>query len=129
MNGVIQKTAFVEAFGESPRIKVIDFLLDNALLDWSKSDMAEQIGISRATLNRFFNEIVKQKMILKTRRIGRATLYKVNRQLPLIQKLLEVDDLLTKNAFEKEFGKHAAKKQAKNHEGRQNVAKIVEAVA
>jgi DNA-binding transcriptional regulator YhcF (GntR family) len=126
---MIAKTAFRETFGDSPRVKVIDFLLDNDLIDWSKSDMAEQTGISRMTLNKFFNELIKQKMIFKTRRIGRATLYKVNRQLPLLQKLLEIDDLLTKNAFEKEFGKHAAKKQAKNHEGRQNVAKIVEAVA
>ena len=107
MNFMMQKTAFREAFGDSPKVKVIDFLIDNSIGDWSKSDMAEQTGISRATLNRFFNDLVKQKMIFKTRIIGRATLYKLNRALPLIQKLLELDSILTDNAFEKEFGKRA----------------------
>jgi len=113
MDNMIQKTAFREAFGDSPRVKVWDFLLDNAGLDWSKSDMAEQTGISRATLNRFFNDIVKQKLIFKTRTIGRATLYMLNRQLPLVQKLLDLGFVLTENAFEKEFGTRKAKKKLK----------------
>lgn len=92
----MQKSAFVKTFGESPKIKVLDFLLDNRILDWSKSDMAEQTGISRATLDRFFDDLVKQKIIIKTRNIGRAELYKLNKNLPLIQKLIELDILLTK---------------------------------
>ena len=45
------KSFFRKTFGESPKIKVLDFLLDNRTLDWCKSDIAEQSGISRASLD------------------------------------------------------------------------------
>lgn len=92
------KSAFMQAFGDSPKIKILDFLLDNRTLDWCKSDMAEQSGISRATLDTFFNQLVKDKIIVKSRTIGRATLYKLNRQNLLVQKLIELDYSLNHDA-------------------------------
>lgn len=93
---LMHKSAFVKVFGENPKIKVLDFLLDNRALDWSKSDMAEQTGISRSTLDRFFGDLVKDEVIIKNRSIGRATLYKLNTNLPLIKKLIELDIYLSK---------------------------------
>jgi len=95
------KSFFRKTFGESPKIKVLDFLLDNRTLDWCKSDIAEQSGISRASLDRFFDQLVKDKVIIKSRTIGRATLYKLNRKLPLVQKLIELDYLLTEKGQSK----------------------------
>ncbi len=90
----MQKTKFVRTFGSSPRILVLDFLLDNDKLDYCKSDIAEQTGISRATLDGFWNELVKSRIIIKNRNIGRAQLYKLNKSLQLVQKLIELDNFL-----------------------------------
>lgn len=92
----MKKSAFVKVFGETPKVKVLDFLLDNRTLDWSKSDMAEQTGISRSTLDKFFDDLIKDKVILKNRNIGRATLYKLNQKIPLVQQLIDLDMFLTK---------------------------------
>jgi hypothetical protein len=89
-------SVFVRTFGSSPKIKVIDFLLDNRELDWSKSDMAEQAGISRATLDRFFVGMVKDRIIAPTRIIGRARLFRLNTQLAFVKKLIELDMLLSR---------------------------------
>lgn len=92
----MKESIFVRTFGNTPKVKILDFLLDNDLLDWSKSDMAEATGISRAILNTFFEQLVKDKIILKNRVIGRATLYKLNKNLLLVQKLVELDNSLSK---------------------------------
>jgi len=91
-----KQSVFLSTFGNTPKIKVFDFLLDNRTLDWSKSDIAEQAGISRATLDNFFDCLVKDKIIIQNRNIGRATLFKLNLELPLIQKLIELDVFLSK---------------------------------
>jgi DNA-binding transcriptional ArsR family regulator len=87
---------FIQTFGNSPKVLVLDFLLDNDQLDYCKSDIAEQTGLSRATLDRYWDELVKSRIILKSRQIGRARLFKLNKKLPLVQKLLELDNFLNK---------------------------------
>ncbi len=92
----MEDSIFVKTFGASPKVKVLNFLLDNDMLDWCKADMAEQTGISRATLNKFFDELVKSEIIVKSRDIGRARLYKLNKKLTLVRKLIELDNSLIK---------------------------------
>ena len=89
-----QKTGFVKVFGDSPRVLVIDFLLDNFDLDFHKSDMAEITGVSRMTIDKYFPELIKNELIIKSRKIGRAKMYLVNKKNPLIRKLSELDYFL-----------------------------------
>ena len=44
------KSLFVEFMGESPTIKVLDYLLTERELDFSITDMAGNAGIGRTTL-------------------------------------------------------------------------------
>ena len=87
---------FVRTFGSSPKVRVLDFLLDNSELDWSKSDMARQTGISRATLDGFFDNLARDKVIVHTRVIGRARLFRLNKKMPLVRKLIELDRFLSR---------------------------------
>jgi hypothetical protein len=89
------KSNFIKIFGNSPKVLTIDFLLDNILIDFHKSDVAEQTGISRSTLNIFFEDLIKDKLIIKSRIIGRAQMYQVNKQNLIIKKLLQLDKSLT----------------------------------
>ncbi|MBI2574408.1 hypothetical protein HYV82_00820 [Candidatus Woesearchaeota archaeon] len=95
----MHKSAFVDAFGESPRIKALDFVLDNRLLDWSKSDMARATGMSRNTLNMFFSNLVKSGIIVRSRAIGRAVLYKVNTRSGFVQRLIALDNFLCQDGM------------------------------
>ena len=89
-----QKSLFTELFGDSPTIKVLDFLLTERELDFSISDMARNSGIGRATLYRIWEQLIKNEIILPTRVIGKSQLYKLNAANPKIKKLIEIDDML-----------------------------------
>jgi predicted transcriptional regulator len=93
---LMKQSMFVRTFGNTPKVKVLDFLLDNDLLDWCKADIAEQTKISRATIDLFFEDLIRQGIITKSRTIGRATLYRLNKNDKLVQKLIELDDFLSK---------------------------------
>jgi DNA-binding XRE family transcriptional regulator len=84
---------FIELLGDSPTVRVLDHLITERDLDFSKTDMAKNAGVSRATLYRLWNDLIKNKIIIHTRIIGRAKLYKLNTSLPQIKKLTEIFDI------------------------------------
>ena len=89
-----KNSLFIELFGDSPTIKVLDFLLTERELDFSISDMARNSGIGRATLYRIWDELIKNEVILSTRTVGKSKLFKLNINDPKIKKLIEIDDML-----------------------------------
>jgi len=75
-------------------IRVLDYLITEKDLDFSITDIAENAGIGRATLYRIFDDLVKNEIIIHTREIGKAKLFKLNIDNPKIKKLIEIDDML-----------------------------------
>ena len=90
-----EKSLFVEFMGASPMIKVMDYLITERELDFSITDMAENAGIGRATLYRIWDDLIKNGIILHTRDVGKAKLFKLNIANTKIKKLIEIYDLLT----------------------------------
>jgi len=88
------KSLFIEFMGDSPVVRVLDYLLTERELDFSITDIAENAGIGRATLYRIWDKLIKNKMITFTREVGKAKLYKLNTKDPRIKKLIELDDML-----------------------------------
>lgn len=97
----MQDSAFIRTFGKTPKIILLDFLLDNDVFDYSKSEIAQHTGISRVTLDRYWNFFIKDEILIKSREIGRATLFKLNKENPIVQKLIELDNFLTKQEMDK----------------------------
>ena len=89
-----KNSLFIELFGGSPTIKVLDFLLTERELDFSISDMARNSGIGRATLYRIWEQLIANNIIIPTRAIGKSKLHKLNIKNPKIKKLIEIDDML-----------------------------------
>jgi hypothetical protein len=100
-----EKTSFALVFGESPVVKVIDFLIDNQEFDYSLTDIAKGAAVGWTTLHQFWPDLVKLGVVKKTRKIGRAELYKLNLENLLAQKLIEIDMLISKQFVQKEFTK------------------------
>ena len=76
-------------------IRVLNYLLTERELDFSITDMAENAGIGRATLYRVWDGLIRNKVIVHTRDIGKAKLFKLNMENPKIKKLIEIYDMLT----------------------------------
>jgi len=89
-------TLFMEFFGtKNPVLKVLDFLIDNEAYDHSKSDIARGAGISRATLFNVWKVIEGNGVVVATREVGRARMYKLNKKNPIVKKFMELDDAIS----------------------------------
>src|SRR3989339_1922199 len=88
------KSLFIEFMGDSPTIRVLDYLLTERDLDFSITDMAKNARIGRTTLYSVWDSLIKNKIIVHTRVIGKAKLYKLNKESFKIKKLIEIDDRL-----------------------------------
>ena len=51
------KSAFLEYFGDTPKLRFLDFLIGNHFFDFNMTDMAKEAGISYNSLKSFFNAL------------------------------------------------------------------------
>jgi len=87
---------FIETFGiKSPILKVLDFFIDNEGFDYSKTEVMEGTDLSRATLFNIWPKLEAQDLLTATRNVGRAKMYRLNTQNPIVMKLLELDDAIS----------------------------------
>ena len=84
------KSLFMEFMGDSPMMRVMDYLLTERELDFSITDIAKHSGIGRATLYRIWDNLINNKIIVHTREIGKAKLFKLNIESEKIKKLIEI---------------------------------------
>jgi len=96
------KSSFSLVFGDSPIVKVIDFFLDNREFDYSLTDIARNSDIGWSTLHLFWKNLVTMEIVVKTRRIGRAELYKLNINSSLVKKLIDLDRDISKKFIDAE---------------------------
>ena len=96
-----EKPLLLNLTGDLPLFTIIDFLLDNKGMDFSKSDIAKGAGISRASLFNYWNEIEKHGIIRVTRRFGKTKLYTLNAKSPVTQKIIELEKALISEAMKK----------------------------
>ena len=88
------ETIFTKAIGNTPKIKVLEFLIEGRELDYSISDIAEGAGIGRTTLFRIWDDLVDLELVKHTRNIGNAKLYKLNMANLFVKKLVNLFDTL-----------------------------------
>ena len=100
-----ETTIFRQALGDSPVIRVLDFLIEGRGLDYSLSDIAENANIGWTTLHRIWDNLLRLKIVKPTRQIGRAKLFKLNEDNPAVKKLIKLYDALLYLENEKYFSK------------------------
>ncbi|MDD5616980.1 MAG: hypothetical protein PHH85_12365 [Candidatus Methanoperedens sp.] len=80
---------FPEIFGDSPQVKVIDLLITQDDLEYTKKEIAECADVGRSTLYTFWETLERYEIVKKTRRIGNTWLYKINSDSPAVKALQE----------------------------------------
>ena len=99
----MEKTLFVRFLGDSPKIRVLDMLITGRELDYSISDIAQEASIGRATFYRMIDDLLKNRLILQSRKLGNMQLYRINMQNEFIKGLVRLYDQVTSVASEKEI--------------------------
>jgi len=86
-------------------IRVLDFLIEGRGLDYSLTDIAENANIGWTTLHRMWDTLLRLNMVVPTREIGRAKLFKLNQENPAVERLIKYYDTLLYLETEKYFTK------------------------
>jgi len=97
------KTAFLQIFGDSPMLKVMDFLIVNEDFDYSMTDIASQSGVGYSTLKLFWKKLEESKIVKQTRVVGKAKMYKLNFDNPIIKKFRDFYWEATKQSVHNEI--------------------------
>ncbi len=89
----MEESVFLEQVGDSPRMRVMQYFIEGRDFDYTLTDLLNA-GVSWGTLNALIPKLLKLGIIVKTRKVGRATLYKINREHPTAQQLTSLYDYL-----------------------------------
>ncbi|MBI2523124.1 helix-turn-helix transcriptional regulator [Candidatus Woesearchaeota archaeon] len=96
-----EKSLLINLTGDMPMFKIIDFLLGNKGMDFSKTEIARGAKISRASLFNYWSELEKHGIVRATRSFGKTRLYTLNSKNPVTQKIIELEKTLIAEALEK----------------------------
>lgn len=97
-----EESIFVEYFGSSPYIKVLDFLIEGREFDYSMTEVARGSRVGWSAFTRIWGQLLNKEIILPTREIGNAKLFKLNKKNLFVQKLIKFDWELTKLMADKQ---------------------------
>ena len=105
----METSLFIDFMGDSPTVRVMDYLLTERELDFCITDIADNACIGRSTLYRIWDDLLRNNIIVPTRVIGKAKLFKLNEKNPKVQKLVELDDMLIMDDLKKRSQKQKIK--------------------
>jgi len=94
------ETLLLKYLGSSAVLRIVDFFLDNPLSDYSKNEIASNLAMSRVTFFKYWKELEKSGALTVSRKIGRATLYRLNRGNDVVKQLIKLDMALTRRSMQ-----------------------------
>ncbi len=101
MNDIIRSmtkddsSSFVLVMGNTPFVRVIDFLLENRPFDYSKTEIAKNSEVGWSTLHGIWKVLEKTQIVKQTRAVGKSQMYRLNEENPVVRKLIELDAKIT----------------------------------
>ncbi|MBM5805259.1 MAG: winged helix-turn-helix transcriptional regulator [Candidatus Verstraetearchaeota archaeon] len=95
----------IRALGNSPKLRILDYLLDYKLNDFTKKEIVEALGMSKLTFYKYFGDLEELGLVATSRKIGRATLYKINLDNPMVKMLIEYETGLSLEIADQEGDK------------------------
>ena len=94
------ETMLLKYLGASPTLRIIDFFLDNPLSDYSKNEIARNLGMGRVTFFKYWREMENSGAVKVTRHVGRATMYQLDKENEVVRQLIKLDMTLARRAME-----------------------------
>jgi len=95
----------IKALGYSPKMRIIDIFMTNPYFDFSREELVKELRMSKQTLYKNFKDLEELGIVEVSRRIGRAVMYRINREHPLVKRLDEIVKEMSLQIAEKEVDK------------------------
>lgn len=107
------RSLLLRAYGSSPQMRIIDYLMDFPINDFTQKEIIEALGMSKTTFYKYFDNLVEFGMIQVNRRIASSKLYKINMENPLVQSIKKNVDYLSEKIADGSLEKISVKTKNK----------------
>ncbi len=84
--------ALFSNFLEKYNFKILEYLITIREVDFSKTDVINNSKVGRATFYKVWNNLLEEKIVVPSRKIGKIQLYKLNVEDNKVKKLIELYD-------------------------------------
>lgn len=88
------QSTFIKTFGDYPLIRVLDFLIYSRDFDYPFTEIAKNADVNFQTLKKIWPQLEENKIVVQTRTLAGATLYKINTANPVVKKIIELNNFL-----------------------------------
>ena len=85
------KSVLIEYLGDTPILRIIDFLIENRLFDYSKKQIIDETGLAKATFYKYWDRLLDLGIVKVTRSFGKTKLYKINEQHPVVKEMKKLE--------------------------------------
>ena len=84
-----QKSIFLKVEGDKPMNRIWDFLIVHSEYDYSLKDISDMAGVSYAMTKILFKSCFIPRKLIKQRNVGRAKLFHLDFDNPVVEKFKE----------------------------------------
>jgi len=86
----------ITLFGESPRMKVLEFFMQFPKHEFTVPELVEGIGMSRTTAFSQTESLLNDEMIIISGKVGKSPTYKINSKSPLFRAMQKMNSYRSK---------------------------------
>ncbi len=98
-------SAFLRLEGNTVRNRIWNFLIIYSEFDYSMKDIARFSDISYTALKEIWKELIDRKIVVHTRNVGKARMYKLNRENSQVEKFIDYYWSVVNSEIDKELVK------------------------
>src|SRR3989338_9065572 len=85
----MRKSVFLQAEGNTPKNRIWSFLIVHSEYDYSMKDIARFSKVGYTTLKGIWKELRLKNMVIHTRTVGKAKMFRLNLKNPVVNKFVE----------------------------------------
>lgn len=101
----LEDSVLLRTLGNTPELRIVDFLLDNPRFDFSRKEIREAINSTKRTLTEKIPKLENLGIIKESRKIGRAKLYKINLDNEIVEAIRMIEENISLKIAEDELEK------------------------
>jgi len=98
----METSLIFKIYGNSPNIKILNFLLSFPKNEFTVSDIIEELGMSKTTFYKYFDELINIGMIKVNPKTTKPKLYRINIDSPIVQNMRKNIDFVSEKIADKE---------------------------
>lgn len=91
------KSTFLRSFGDTPQLRVLDFLVHNYFFDYPLTEIARESNVGYSSLQMIFPQMLKMGILKRTRRVGKSDYFQADKDNPFFKRMILLNlDLIGK---------------------------------